>query len=125
MSEVDSLHSNAVAPSVRALLAAFHEDTVNKLKLAPADSTPIFERTADGSLWRVDPDGWISDPRLDLADATTILPTSVVDNEAPRPDASEGNPMQPKAIGLAVRRGTATAQRMLSEPSGAGWKEVP
>ncbi|MFE7796779.1 hypothetical protein [Nocardia sp. NPDC057440] len=83
MFEIVPACSNAVAPSVRALLAAFHEDTASKLELAPVESTPIYQR-ADGSLSRVDEDGWISDSDTDLdkVDAITIMPTSVVDTEA-------------------------------------------
>ena len=66
-----------IAPSVRALLAAFHEDTRQKLDLAPVDGGPIFQG-ADGSMLRVDEDGWIcdSDADLDKADAPTIKPIS-------------------------------------------------
>ncbi|WP_433521183.1 hypothetical protein ACQPZ2_27975 [Nocardia pseudovaccinii] len=68
-----------IAPSVRALLAAFNADTQDKLDLAPTDSAPIYEG-ADGSLSRV-VDGWVSDSdvELDKADAITIQPTSVRD----------------------------------------------
>lgn len=70
-----------IAPSVQALLAAFHADTRDKLNLAPADSAPIYH-AADGSLYRV-VDGWISDSDADLdkADAITLEPTSVRDIE--------------------------------------------
>ncbi|WP_330250498.1 hypothetical protein OG874_30275 [Nocardia sp. NBC_00565] len=70
-----------IAPSVRALLAAFHADTRDKLELAPVDSAPIYQR-ADGSLSRV-VDGWISDSDADLdkADAITLEPSSVRDIE--------------------------------------------
>lgn len=54
-----------IARSVWALLAAFHEDTHQKLDRAPVDSRPIFQRT-DGSMMRVDEDGWISDSDADL-----------------------------------------------------------
>lgn len=72
-----------IAPSVRALLAVFHEDTRQKLDGAPVDSRPMFQG-ADGVLMPVDEDGWISnsDTDLDKADALTITPTSVVDIEA-------------------------------------------
>ncbi|MFI6777445.1 hypothetical protein [Nocardia sp. NPDC050412] len=80
------LHSTRpdIAPSVRVLLAAFHEDTHKKLDRAPVDGRPIFQR-ADGSMMRVDEDGWISDSDADLdkADAPTITPISVVDTETP------------------------------------------
>ncbi|MEV5835130.1 hypothetical protein [Nocardia sp. NPDC052112] len=68
---------------MRALLAQFHEDTQNKLAIAPTDSAPIYQ-AADGSLTRVQ-DGWISDSdaELDKADAVTIQPTSVRDIEQP------------------------------------------
>ncbi|MET8877531.1 hypothetical protein [Nocardia sp. NPDC004604] len=81
MTELHSTRTD-IAPSVRALLAAFHEDTHKKLDRAPVDSRPIFQR-ADGSMMRVDEDGWISDSDADLdkADALTITPISVVDTE--------------------------------------------
>ncbi|WP_406233011.1 hypothetical protein [Nocardia sp. NBC_01009] len=47
-----------IAPSVRALLAAFHEDTARKLELAPVDSQPIVHQS-DGTLCDVDDDGWL------------------------------------------------------------------
>lgn len=70
---------------MRALLAQFHEETRQKLDLAPTDSAPIYERMSDGSLCRVDEDGWISDSdaELDKAEAITIQPTSVRDIEEP------------------------------------------
>ena len=85
MSEVVSPGSNEIAPTVRALLAAFHTDTASKLELAPLESTPICQRS-DGSLCRVDEDGWISDSDSDLdkVDAITIMPTSVVDKNRER-----------------------------------------
>ncbi|MEV2221159.1 hypothetical protein AB0E01_14900 [Nocardia vinacea] len=58
-----------IAPSVRALLAAFHEETHFKLNLAPVDSAPIYERTADGWSCRVGEDGWLLDSDLDESDA--------------------------------------------------------
>ncbi|MFE9322089.1 hypothetical protein ACIHDR_32855 [Nocardia sp. NPDC052278] len=58
-----------IAPSVRALLAAFHEETHFKLDLAPIDSMPIYERAADGWLCRVGEDGWLLDADLDESDA--------------------------------------------------------
>ncbi|WP_040689544.1 hypothetical protein [Nocardia vinacea] len=72
-----------IAPSVRALLAAFHKETRQKLDRAPVDSRPIFQG-ADGLLRPVDEDGWISDSdtAFDQADAITITPTSVIDTEA-------------------------------------------
>ncbi|WP_433202793.1 hypothetical protein ACQP1G_12915 [Nocardia sp. CA-107356] len=83
MTELHSTRTD-IAPSVRALLAAFHENTHKKLDRAPVDSRPIFQR-ADGSMMRVDEDGWISDSDADLdkADAPTITPISVVDTETP------------------------------------------
>jgi len=83
MFEVASFRPNEIAPSVRALLAAFHEDTQRKLDLAPADSAPIYQRASDGWLGRVDEDGWISDSDADLdkADAIAVTPMSVRDTE--------------------------------------------
>ncbi|WP_433196659.1 hypothetical protein ACQP1G_44890 [Nocardia sp. CA-107356] len=46
-----------IAPCVRALLAAFHEDTWFKLELAPVEGGPLYQR-ADGSLWEIGEDGW-------------------------------------------------------------------
>lgn len=82
MSEIVPGRSNTVAASVRALLAAFHEDTASKLALAPLECTPIYQH-AEGSLCRVNEDGWISDSDSDLdkVDAITITPTGVVDTE--------------------------------------------
>lgn len=48
---------NAVAPSVKALLATFHADTAEKLQQAPSDSRPVLHR-ADGSWCEVGEDGW-------------------------------------------------------------------
>ncbi|WP_157187264.1 hypothetical protein [Nocardia vinacea] len=48
---------NAIAPSVEALLAVFHEDTFEKLQHAPSDSRPVLHR-ADGSWCEVGEDGW-------------------------------------------------------------------
>lgn len=78
--------SREIAPSVRALLAQFHEETLQKLAIAPIDSDPIYQ-AADGSLSRVE-DGWISDSDTDLdkADAITIQPTSV-HGSSQRPNA--------------------------------------
>ncbi|WP_433734342.1 hypothetical protein ACQP0C_19740 [Nocardia sp. CA-129566] len=69
-----------IAPSVRRLLADFHEDTQQKLDCAPIDSRPMLER-ADGSVVPVDEDGWISDSDAepDKADAITIQPTDIRD----------------------------------------------
>ncbi|MEU0504041.1 hypothetical protein [Nocardia sp. NPDC005998] len=82
MTELHSTRTD-IAPSVRALLAVFHEDTRRKLDRAPVDSRPLFQG-ADGLLMAVDEDGWISDSDADQdkADALTITPTSVVDTEA-------------------------------------------
>lgn len=48
---------NEIAPSVRALLVAFHQDTWFKLELAPTNSHPLCQ-CADGSLYEVGEDGW-------------------------------------------------------------------
>ncbi|WP_433711729.1 hypothetical protein ACQP2U_36640 [Nocardia sp. CA-084685] len=79
MSDLVPSRSQKIAPSVRALLAAFHEDTQCKLALAPTDSDPIYQ-AADGSLSRIE-DGWVSDTdaELDKADSITIQPTGVHD----------------------------------------------
>ncbi|WP_433729037.1 hypothetical protein ACQP0C_40575 [Nocardia sp. CA-129566] len=47
-----------IAPSVQALLTAFHQDTWIKQELAPTDSTPVYQ-CADGTLYEVDEDGWL------------------------------------------------------------------
>lgn len=72
-----------IAPSVKALLAIFHEETPHKLALAPTRKAPVFHG-ADGVLRRV-VDGWISDSdaELDRADTITITPTNVRDIEEP------------------------------------------
>ncbi|MEV2222657.1 hypothetical protein AB0E01_22595 [Nocardia vinacea] len=82
MSEIERQRRSEIAPSVRKLLADFHEETRFKLDLAPAVSAPIYQ-SADGSVMPVDEDGWISDSDavLDKADAITIEPTSVRDIE--------------------------------------------
>ena len=69
-----------IDPSVRRLLADFHEDTHQKLDHAPIDSRPIFEG-ADGSLLLVDEDGWISDSDTDLdkTNAITVEPNDIRD----------------------------------------------
>ncbi|MFE7798177.1 hypothetical protein [Nocardia sp. NPDC057440] len=59
MSELQSELSE-IASSVKALLAAFHEDTWCKLELAPVDSGPLYQR-ADGSLCEVGDDGWLTE----------------------------------------------------------------
>ncbi|MET8870761.1 hypothetical protein [Nocardia sp. NPDC004604] len=83
MFEVAPSPANEIAPSVRALLAAFHEDTRHKLDLAPVDSVPIYQRASDGWLSPVGEDGWISDSDADLdkADAIAMTPISVRDTE--------------------------------------------
>ncbi|WP_157124411.1 hypothetical protein [Nocardia pseudovaccinii] len=84
MAEVVPSRPNAIAPSVRKLLAEFHEETLFKLDLAPADSAPVYQG-ADGSLSLMDEDGWVSDSdaELDKADAIPITPRNVVDHEMP------------------------------------------
>ncbi|WP_329405427.1 hypothetical protein OG563_26560 [Nocardia vinacea] len=81
MTELHSRRTD-IAPSVRALLMVFHEDTRKKLDRAPEDGRPIYQG-ADGSLRPVDEDGWVSDSDSDLdkADAITITPVSVIDIE--------------------------------------------
>ncbi|WP_433599378.1 hypothetical protein ACQPXH_27545 [Nocardia sp. CA-135953] len=82
MNEVARPRQAELAPSVRKLLAVFHEETHFKLDLAPNNSAPIYQR-ADGSVMLVDEDGWVcdSDAELDKADAITIHPTSVRNTE--------------------------------------------
>jgi hypothetical protein len=72
----------AITPSVRRLLADFHEDTHQKLDCAPIDSRPLFEGM-DGLLIPVDEDGWISDSDAgpDKADVITVQPNDVRDIE--------------------------------------------
>ncbi|WP_433712213.1 hypothetical protein ACQP2U_39230 [Nocardia sp. CA-084685] len=84
MAEEAPFHPSEVAPSVRALLIFFHQDTGRKLDLAPVDSRPIYE-SADGLLMPVDEDGWITDFDSDLDETVEItsLPTRVIDTEAP------------------------------------------
>ncbi len=83
MSEVVPSRPNEIAPSVKALLEQFNEETRQKLALARDDSSPVYE-AADGSLIQVE-DWWISDAdaELDNADAIPIQPTSVVDRKMP------------------------------------------
>lgn len=84
LSDLVPSSSQEIAPSVRALLATFQEETRQKLAVAPIDSHPVYQ-AADGSLCRVGEDGWIfdSDAVLDKADTITIQPTSVRDIEEP------------------------------------------
>ncbi|WP_329416325.1 hypothetical protein OG563_35170 [Nocardia vinacea] len=81
MFEITPSDRNEIAPAVRALLTAFHEDTRHKLALAPVDSAPIYQCASDGWLSSVDEDGWIcdSDADLDKGDAITVTPISVCD----------------------------------------------
>jgi len=81
MTELPSTRTD-IAPSVRRLLAEFHEETRQKLERAPVDGYRMFQG-ADGVLRPVDEDGWVcdSDADLDKADALTIIPLSVVDTE--------------------------------------------
>ncbi len=58
MSEINPPRYHDVAPSVRALLAIFNEDSLRKLALAPLNSQPIVH-LADGALCEVDENGWI------------------------------------------------------------------
>jgi hypothetical protein len=70
-----------IDPSVRALLAAFHEDTRTKLELAPMDSRPTAH-LADGTLCAVDASGWPEAyDNLDKTEAIPVTPTSVRDWE--------------------------------------------
>lgn len=70
-----------IAPAVKALLAAFHEDTPEKLELAPSHSHPVLQRS-DGSWCEVDADGWPVDyNNLDQDDMVNIQPLSVLDTE--------------------------------------------
>ncbi|MEV5839529.1 hypothetical protein [Nocardia sp. NPDC052112] len=88
-SDLDPSRSRETTPSVRALLAQFHEETLQKLAIAPTDSDPIYQ-AADGSLSRVE-DSWISDSdaEIDKADAATIQPTS--GRAVPRAGESAGD----------------------------------
>ncbi|WP_433716182.1 hypothetical protein ACQP2U_20755 [Nocardia sp. CA-084685] len=69
---------------MRRLLDDFHQNTQQKLDLAPIDSRPLFQG-ADGSLMPVDEDGWISDSDADLgkSDAIPLQPNDVRDIEEP------------------------------------------
>ncbi|WP_280442212.1 hypothetical protein [Nocardia brasiliensis] len=59
--EIVHRRSNEIAPSVRQLLAEYHEDTVERLWVAPVDSrTRTF--LPDGSDGELDEDGWVDDP---------------------------------------------------------------
>ncbi|MFX0575508.1 hypothetical protein [Nocardia nepalensis] len=65
-------HRDGIAPAVRALLTAFHEDTRRKLELAPANSATLCQ-LADGSLCAVGADGWpIEYDDLDERGATRL-----------------------------------------------------
>jgi hypothetical protein len=75
------LPAGEIAPSVRALLAAFHEDTRAKLELAPVDSRPNAH-LADGTLCAVEASGWLEVyDNLDVTEAIPVAPISVRDSE--------------------------------------------
>jgi hypothetical protein len=85
MPEEIQLERREIAPSVRALLKTFHEDTHRKIALAPTDSPRLYQR-ADGRLCAVDEYGWLSDyddlDRVDVRnDSITVEPISVRDIE--------------------------------------------
>jgi hypothetical protein len=76
-----SIPTGEMAPSVRALLAEFHGDTLAKLELAPVDSQPTAH-LADGTLCAVDASGWLETyDNLDKTEAIPVQPTSVRDSE--------------------------------------------
>ncbi|WP_328408941.1 hypothetical protein [Nocardia sp. NBC_00403] len=91
MSETDSTRRD-IAPSVQALLAIFHEDTVMKLELAPADSKPTLYRS-DGSSCAVDEYGWPAnsgDPAED--ELVDLEPTAPALDQPPTQRPSGGPP---------------------------------
>ncbi|MGW4844899.1 hypothetical protein [Nocardia brasiliensis] len=58
--EIVRRRSNEIAPSIRQLLADYHDDTVERLWIAPVDSrTKTF--LPDGSAAELDEDGWVCD----------------------------------------------------------------
>ncbi|MFD0361386.1 hypothetical protein ACFQZZ_07995 [Nocardia sp. GCM10030253] len=76
-----------ITPSVQALLSEFHEDTLEKLALAPLESKATFQR-ADGSVSAIDENGWPEDyDDLDKLEAIPVQPTSVRDTETSQPPA--------------------------------------
>ncbi|MET8871195.1 hypothetical protein [Nocardia sp. NPDC004604] len=83
MNEVERQRRTEIAPSVAALLKAFHEHTPEKLNLAPVDSVTLCH-TADG-ITEVDEDGWCADYENDRSndDAIDALSASLGDRENP------------------------------------------
>jgi hypothetical protein len=82
MSDVERQRMAEIAPSVSALLTVFHEQTLEKLELAPVDSVTLRHH-ADG-ITEVDEDGWCTDydDRTE-DDAIEVLPVDVADSEKP------------------------------------------
>ncbi|WP_063040602.1 hypothetical protein [Nocardia pseudovaccinii] len=80
MSEVERQRESEIAPSVLALLAVFHEHTLEKLALAPVDSV-LLRHAADG-ITEIDEDGCRAEyDDNDEEDAIEVLPISVIDTE--------------------------------------------
>ncbi|MFI6365880.1 hypothetical protein ACIBG0_24345 [Nocardia sp. NPDC050630] len=77
MNDIET-HRDEIAPAVKALLTAFHEDTRRKLELAPTDSVTLCQ-LADGSLCVVGADGWLIEyDDLDESDVIDLNLTSAV-----------------------------------------------
>ncbi|WP_433522117.1 hypothetical protein ACQPZ2_33745 [Nocardia pseudovaccinii] len=82
MDEVERQRKSEIAPSVVALLAVFHEHTLEKLALAPVDSV-VLRHTAEG-ITEIDEDGWCAEYDDSLEeDAIEVLPIRVIDTENP------------------------------------------
>ncbi|MGX1772082.1 hypothetical protein ACWIGW_08200 [Nocardia brasiliensis] len=82
--EIVRRRSNEIAPSVRQLLAEYHQDTVERLWIASVDSrTKTF--LSDGSAAELDEDGWVCDVEV-TADGPVVDvdPVRVHDTHSPR-----------------------------------------
>uniref|UniRef100_UPI003F495107 hypothetical protein n=1 Tax=Nocardia suismassiliense TaxID=2077092 RepID=UPI003F495107 len=77
--EIVTRRTTQVAPSVQRLLAEFNEDTVAKLRIAPADSRPTIH-LSDGTLREIDAEGWVRAPgEEDTPPTIDVDPISVID----------------------------------------------
>jgi hypothetical protein len=80
MNEVEPQPNTEIAPSVAALLDVFHEQTSEKLAIAPVDSVALCHLTT--GIVEVDEDGWCTDyDDLDEQDAIDVLATRAEDRE--------------------------------------------
>ncbi|WP_433715151.1 hypothetical protein ACQP2U_14695 [Nocardia sp. CA-084685] len=82
MNEAAPQPNTEIAPSVAALLEVFHEQTSEKLAIAPVDSVALCHLTT--GIVEVDEDGWCTDyDDLDEQDGIDGLPIGVEGRETP------------------------------------------